>query len=561
MKKIINSALIMLLVICLAACTSPEILDPEVDPVNGVTTAPDGNPTTAPTTAPTATAVPTSAPAATPTTVPTAEPTAEPEPTAVPDDPDMNVSEDELLYMAYFDYLKEYVSKSEAGADEIRVNMGFVDGDDIPELFIADGSAMYNPVSVVTYSDKKASLAGEYGTNGSIRYLSRQNRLYSDMNRHGYIYLEIDHIENGVGAFDESFTYMYDSDSYMVGDKDVRKEEYDEAYERIYLSDFQPTSKEMYFNYEEGCLASDILEAEDVREYFSSMRNVAYMQENGASMFADPETFKKLEGTWNLDIMNYQHGDTLYYSKNFDYENSNCSSASVLSIENGIAGVWFSIYDEDYEQIYSDTHYALEMMYTDRIELEYDRVMSLYCDDYDDGVEIYIAAPDGNHITMIEYIPVEGQAEPDVIRCTYVRDFYNEDYRIVVASMEYCEAEDTSDSYAFNIIEQEFISSEDTELLAEYGYPDGLDGWDFVIEEKHGVQPYILYLPKENSDIYLTVLNNMLADSELVMEELPGALGTYGKIMYLYYPAEEYDRWGEDKSTLIPAAVMEPYLG
>lgn len=569
MKKIKILAVIVFAIFALVACSSAGTPDKPEEISSTPTPAATIEPTAAPAVSPTLT--PTAEPTALPTAVPTAEPTTEPtaEPTAFPDvstdTENPELSDDNLVFNAYLEFLRDYVANSD-DAESIRVQMGYLDDDDICELLIFDGDDPDDTVTVVKYYEGKAVNIGAFGEGGTFSYLTGQNRLFTRIFGHGYIYTDVSHIENGTGQCDCTLTEIYDTGSYMVNGDDVTADVYNYFLEKYYTSALKNTSKEIKAEYEYASPAADILETEDVFLYFASMNNMAFMQEKGVGMFADPEVFEQLDGTWNLTALELLQDDQSYSYRQYDYETSTCLADSGLTIENGHAGLWFSISDPeiwDSEPMFSNKFNSLEMTFTSDTPLtftSYDWVMLLLeSDNYD--METFIAMPDYNHISLIQYNMADGQDAPEVITASYVRNYYDENkYETVVASMLYNSEEDTDDCYAFDIIEQIFIEEGEISLLAEYGYPDGLDGWDFVIEEKHGVEPYTIYLPKEGGNMYITVLNGMMFDSEINIDELVAHLAEYGRIMYLYYPNDVINE-NEDKSFIVPAAVMEPYLG
>lgn len=574
MKNIKIITVIVLIIFTLGACSSSVTPEKPEEISNTPTPVTNTEPTAAPTVSPTLT--PSLEPTALPTAVPTAEPTTEPiadptvEPTAVPDVSSgtdyAELSEDDRIFIAYLDFLRDFAANSD-DTESIRVQMGYLDEDDICELLIFDGDEPDDTVTVVKYHDGKAVNVGEFGEGGTFSYLTGQNKLFTRIYGHGYTYIEVSHIENGVGLCDCTLTEMYDDGSYIVNGDDVSADVYNYFLEKYYTSAFGNTSKEIKAEFEYASPAADILKTEDVLLYFASMKNMAFMQEKGVGMFADPEVFEQLDGTWNLTKLEFQRDGETYLYKQYDYEQSTCMAYSELTIENGHAGLWFQLSDPeiwDSEPMISTELNSLEMTFTSDMPqafTSYEWVILLSDpDDYD--TETFIAMPDYNHISLIQYNMVEGQDAPEVITASYIRNYYDANkYKTVAASMKYNAEDDTDDCYAFNITEQIFIEEGKSSLLAEYGYPDGLDGWDFVIEEKHGVEPYTIYLPKDGSNMYITVLNGMMFDSEISIDELASRLADYDRIMYLYYNSDDMIGENPDKTFIVPAAILEPYLG
>lgn len=563
MKKLTGLAVILLLVFSLVACSSSEKTEPEADAVTGEPAAAvDSDKEKAPEATEAPTAAPTAEPTAEPTPEPTAEPTEEPVPTEGPVVTEGPAEPDMTIAQAYYQYLSDYVSGSSVNPDDIHIELGFIDEDDNAELLITDGDTVGDMVTVVTFRDGKASKVGEYGANGSFTYLAYQNRIYSSVMGAGYTYMSVDHIENGTGVFDIGFSYMFDDDSYCVNDAPVSKEEYDRLYAQYYTSEIKPSTKRVTTLYDNGVSVNDYLGSEDADEYYFSMNSFyGYQTAYLTATEGEKEASGSTRGTWALKSLTYQKGDIAYSYTEGDYENSSCSASSELVVDDFV-GVWFSIYNnEDWETIYGDDHYAMSKRFEEGALAEgldfgwrYDTVS-----DYDDGIEISFSKS-GNRIVLVQTIPVEGQAEADRIVAYYAKEFDPETYSSMVVEMSYNPSKDTETRYAFDVVEQVFIDEEDTELQAEYGYSDGLEGRLFAIEPKHGVDPYTIYIPKAG-DVEVTLLRDNMVDYDTDVAELTSLLNGDTRIMYLYYLTYGYPLDEYDKSQLEPAAVIQPYLG
>ena len=74
---------------------------------------------------------------------------------------------------AYLDLLNDYYCETE----EERVFLGYVDDDDVPELFISEGWFHYCTVEVYTFENNIVTLLCETGSNGMVNYFERQGIL------------------------------------------------------------------------------------------------------------------------------------------------------------------------------------------------------------------------------------------------------------------------------------------------------------------------------------------------------------------------------------------------
>ncbi len=78
---------------------------------------------------------------------------------------------------AYLDLLNRYHTEAEESVDMKRVFLGYVDDNDVPELFISEGGFHYCTVEVYTFENNIVTLLCETGSNGMVNYFERQGIL------------------------------------------------------------------------------------------------------------------------------------------------------------------------------------------------------------------------------------------------------------------------------------------------------------------------------------------------------------------------------------------------
>lgn len=96
-------------------------------------------------------------------------------------DEDMFISEekvspvtDDAWKEAYLNVLRNEAPKSERRTGKYSFSLGYVDNDDVPELFISEGGAHAYGVEVYTYHNGKAVMLCSDGEFGSIGYMERK---------------------------------------------------------------------------------------------------------------------------------------------------------------------------------------------------------------------------------------------------------------------------------------------------------------------------------------------------------------------------------------------------
>lgn len=138
---------------------------------------------------------------------------------------------DDSWKSVYSTYLKLYTGH---GTGTPVFNLDYIDGDDIPELFIFVGDSHADPVEIYSCYDHKLVLLGSCGANGIARFARRQNSIidfYCGMGTESYSFLSI---KNGKAETDNALIHVFDLMSgsqpkYTLDNKTITKETYDKT--------------------------------------------------------------------------------------------------------------------------------------------------------------------------------------------------------------------------------------------------------------------------------------------------------------------------------------------
>ncbi|MBQ2903149.1 MAG: serine/threonine protein kinase [Clostridia bacterium] len=98
---------------------------------------------------------------------------------------------------AYLNVLRNEAPKSERRTGEYRFSLGYVNNDDIPELFISEGGAHAYGVEVYTYHNGKAVMLCSDGEFGSIGYMERKGYICGSYTGMGTTSARIYEMKNG----------------------------------------------------------------------------------------------------------------------------------------------------------------------------------------------------------------------------------------------------------------------------------------------------------------------------------------------------------------------------
>lgn len=155
-------------------------------------------------------------------------------------------AEEETEPQEWADAYKEFIESfrpqkgevNDSRTDNGHFQLGYVNDDDIPELFIATGSSHSNSVLVCTYYNHKVCQLGYFGSNGTFSYRERANIIHDFYGGMGNAYTAYYRFERGTAVKIESLemterqeddrTFAYD---YSYNNQNITKEEY-EKYEK-----------------------------------------------------------------------------------------------------------------------------------------------------------------------------------------------------------------------------------------------------------------------------------------------------------------------------------------
>lgn len=107
---------------------------------------------------------------------------------------------DEVYALAFETAMLEELENPRYGETELNYGYGFIDEDDIPELFIIRGTSHIDTVTVYRYDEKsgKAAYVGDFGGWGACEYVPHENKIISSYGNMGYFYSTVTKIgKNG----------------------------------------------------------------------------------------------------------------------------------------------------------------------------------------------------------------------------------------------------------------------------------------------------------------------------------------------------------------------------
>ncbi len=161
-----------------AEATPTGEVTPEATPTGEVT--PEATPTAEPSAEPTPTgaATPTTAPTATPTTAATATPTPLPLPEPLPEIDDYMCDRPNKALLAFAEYLDEKCWELAEGVD-LHYGLCFINSDETPELWWAEGAAHVDTVTVCMYDGEGVKELGSYGEFGTFTYMPKCHTIVS----------------------------------------------------------------------------------------------------------------------------------------------------------------------------------------------------------------------------------------------------------------------------------------------------------------------------------------------------------------------------------------------
>ena len=180
---------------------------------------------------------------------------------------------------AYDLYLQEhYHELQRASSDDLHIEIGFVNEDDIPELFVGWGNYHIAGIHILTFdvATGSAIYLGEFSSFGYCNYNERKNRIRSQYGNHGYFEDYIsqiagDHVElvgaclDDAGGEEEKFYANYPVDERLNGSRDeidpmdlsdrpdeqylVSREVYNEVYDTYYQWNDNASDFEVHYDH------------------------------------------------------------------------------------------------------------------------------------------------------------------------------------------------------------------------------------------------------------------------------------------------------------------------
>lgn len=104
-----------------------------------------------------------------------------------------NVKLDDKVVAAYEQILNNELSNPRYDEKVLHYGFGYIDSDDIEELFIIRGTAHIDTVTVYSYDsvNEKAVYIGDFGGFGYCQYVPQENRIISNYGNQGYYYTTV----------------------------------------------------------------------------------------------------------------------------------------------------------------------------------------------------------------------------------------------------------------------------------------------------------------------------------------------------------------------------------
>lgn len=104
---------------------------------------------------------------------------------------------DEEIASAYMNSLKQEYKLQKIEGHTLYYGFGYIDGDDVPELFVVSGDSHTDMVSIYTYdaNENKDVFIGTFGGYGYCDYVPYKNKIITNYGNHGYFYYFVTSIE------------------------------------------------------------------------------------------------------------------------------------------------------------------------------------------------------------------------------------------------------------------------------------------------------------------------------------------------------------------------------
>ena len=127
---------------------------------------------------------------------------------------------------AYANYLKS--KRAYWDLNEARFELGYLNNDDIPELFVAETSIRADAVCIYTYKNGQMIEVDVIGTYGHAFYKERTGLIYSEHTIGGWYQNFVQKFNNATNKLDIVCNLTYDSwsNEYKLNNQEISKEEY-----------------------------------------------------------------------------------------------------------------------------------------------------------------------------------------------------------------------------------------------------------------------------------------------------------------------------------------------
>lgn len=489
MKKILCVILAAVMVLSLAGCKDKNKADdPAQTPTEAVSTpAPTEEPTAAP---------------ADVSAKPTAEPTAEPEqPTAA-------VDYDAILE-AYNNFLVDVYMEDhyDESFEEIKFAIGFVDEDDIPELFVSDGYYHACGTKVFMYIDGEVTLVGEFGEYGGFGFTPRKNNIYSfyygmGVGSNAVYSMNPDGSTTQKGSFTFGDFYDYENDvdlgtKYYVNDEEVDEATYDKEIAQFYYDDVENWA--LAYDYNFASFSDTCYNRIDVMKYMVDEA----LAGRTFTRYITPE-MEAMVGEWQLTRVDI----TDYINDVYGSYDSTVANSTIEITPDFRASYWLSAWvldDGEDNLFYSD--YYMPMTYFPMAI--YDGVENdEYCiecvaegDGYSEASRTYYLVmfkdDEGNDVLELaeffgDYMDYEYEG---TILAYYERSDIAEPKGELYYGIlrDYPEGTRNDGTICYTLEQYIYLTPDsDPDLIAAYGFEPDLDGYDFEVVMT-GEEPMVVY--------------------------------------------------------------------
>ena len=480
MKKFLLALVMLVCLFAFTACGSnagtQEDTDTKKQDSLTVTDIPDDTPAPTETvTTPEPTSVTTPEVTAEPTPEPTDIPVDTPAPTEIPADPvELYIESLTPVFEAYNATLASFSENSESDYYMTHFTLGYIDEDEIPELFVSYADYHAAGIKVFTYNPIEETVVdlGEFGSYGAMSYRKAENYITSFYMGMGYEMFCVTKIENYSQKQIISIEYDSNTDTYSVNNDTVDSEEYKKqmaAYENTEETrNLVTTSFEDEYPY---YLAADNINffAEIIRADFNGTVYAPF----------DNENFKSLDGTWSLVSASMTDSAT---GETITSDDAEIATAEVYVFPvSGYAGMWLHFNGDFFEEYMMPLEYKDERL--DEIEGIGNWYSVLHSSDPNFSCVIApILANDGSVASVfMRVIALSSDTDTKTYDIFLAKETEDEPDELIYGTITYDDIASEPDNgvAAFKCVEFIYVTPDDTELISQYNLAPDLDGYDY----------------------------------------------------------------------------------